>query len=174
MLTEAQVLEMLALMTEPPEEPAPEESIEEEVVDEIVEEEPIIEEPIVEGEPTEEEVTTEENQEGGIIEEINEIIDEVIDEIVEEIMPDEEIGEEVIEETEAPVIDETQVIEEAPTDETSTVEEQAVTLPEESISNQDGAGENNSEGNIEVINNDSVTIDSGGDGRVIGGVVEIL
>ena len=94
----------------------------------------------------------------------NEIIDEVIEEVVDEILPDGETGEEIISELEAPVIDETQVIEEAPTDETSTVEEQAVTLSEESISNQDGAGENDSEGNIEVISDGSVTIDSGGDG----------
>jgi len=136
------------------EEPAPEESIEEavdEVVGEepiveetpITEEEPIVgEEPpeeisVVEEESIEEEVTpvpsiedgatgqaTEENQEGGIIEEINGIIDEVIDEIVNEIMPEEETGDEAVSEPEVPVIEDVPIIEEVPADEAPAVEEQ--------------------------------------------------
>jgi len=119
----------------------------------VIEEEPMIEEepseeiPAIEEESTEEEVITEENQEqGGIIEEINEIIDEVIDKIVDEIMPDEETGDEVVSGLEAPVIDEAQVIEEAPADETPAVEEQPAAVPDNSSSNPDGAGESVSVG----------------------------
>ena len=166
MLTEAQVLEMLALMTEPPEEPAPEESIEEEVVDEIVEEEPIVEEPIVEGEPTEEEVTTEENQEeGGIIEEINETIDEVINEIVEEIMPDEPADEEISTE-ETPVIDETAVIEETPVVE-ETVIEQAPATEEQPMIAPDNTNSNSTP--TPESGGDTSGSDDGGSGNSIDG-----
>ena len=85
---------------------------------------------------------TEENQEqGGIIEEITEIIDEVIEEIVDEIIPVEETGDEVVSEPEAPVIEDIPIIEEAPADEAPAVEEQPATVPDDSSSNQDGAGE---------------------------------
>jgi len=133
--------------------------ITEDVVDEGVEEEPIVEEPpiteegpVVEEEPAEEEVTTEENQEeGGIIEEINEIIDEVIDAIVDEIMPAEETGDELVSEPEVPavpVIEDALIIEEAPADETPAVEEQPAMVPDDgsSPSPQDGMGEGSGDG----------------------------
>jgi len=119
----------------------------------VSEEESVSErEPVIEEEPAGEEVTpvpsiedgatgqaTEGNQEeGGIIEEINEIIDEVIEEIVDEIMPEEETGDEVVLEPEVPVIEEPAVedlvIEEAPV-----VDEQPAAVP-------DGAGENVGDG----------------------------
>jgi hypothetical protein len=114
--------------------------------DDSGEEEIFEDEPIIEEESTEEEVTTEENQEqGGIIEEINEIIDGVIDKIVDEIMPDEETGDEVVSEPEAPVIEDTLIIEEAPADDTPVVEEQPVVVPEntvvEGVAPSDGATE---------------------------------
>ncbi len=106
----------------------------------VIEEEPTVEEenPPVEEEPSiteEEEPATEENQEqGGIIEEINEIIDEVIDEIVEGIMPDEEIGDEVVLEAEAPIIEDTLIIEEESADEIPVVDEQPATVPDDTSS----------------------------------------
>ncbi len=113
--------------------------IEEEPAEEI----PVIEEELViEEESTEEEIIAEENQEQeGIIEEINEIIDEVIDEIVDEIMPDEEIGDGVVSEPEAPIIEDILIIEEASADEIPAVDEQLATVPDDSSSVQDGAVE---------------------------------
>jgi len=129
------------------------EEITEDVVDEGVEEEPIVEEPpiieegpVVEEEPPVEEVATEE---GGIIEEINEMIDEVIEEIVDEIMPDEETGDELVSEPEvpeAPTIEDVPIIEEAPANETPAVEEQPAAVPDDSSSTPDGAGESVSDG----------------------------
>jgi len=120
--------------------------VEEPVVEEVLtaKEEPVSEgESVIEEESPAEEVTsvpsieegatgqaTEENQEqGGIIEEINEIIDEVIEEIVDEIIPEEEPGDESVSEPEIPVIEDIPIIEEAPADETPAVEEQAVIAP---------------------------------------------
>ena len=131
-----------------------------------VSEEEIFEEPVGEEKPDEEEATpvpsiedgatgqvTEENQEqGGIVEKINEIIDEVIDEIVDEIMPVEETGDEVVSELEAPVIEDALIIEEALADEALTVEEQPIieeqpaTLPDDSSSIQDEPAESDSDG----------------------------
>ncbi len=92
------------------------------VIPEIIEED-VGEEPIIEEEPPLEEVITEENQEqGGIIEEINEIIDEVIDEMVDAIMPDELTNEEISAE-DTQIIDETAIIEEVPTTEEPVIEE---------------------------------------------------
>jgi len=127
-----------------------EELVEEPISDEV--EEPVVEEEtVIEEEPLVEEVTTEENQEqGGIIEEINKIINEVIDEIVDEIISDEIINEPTeeapVEETEAPVIEDVPIIEEVLVDETPGVEEQPAVVPDDSFSNPDGAGESVSDG----------------------------
>jgi len=106
--------------------------------------EDVIEEPIdetnLEEEVIEEDTPIEETEDGGIIEEINEIIDEVIEEIVDEIMPDDETGDEAVSEPEAPIIEETPVIEEAPVEEAPVVEEQPATTPDESSSAPDGSG----------------------------------
>jgi len=156
-IVELEQEELLSELTdeliEQPVEELVEEPISDEVEEPVVEEEPIIEEEpaeeisVIEGESIGEEVTTEENQEqGGIIEKINEIIDEVIDEIVEEIMPDEEIGDEVVSEPEVPVIEDILIIEEASADEIPVFEEQPAVVPGNSSSNPDGAAGSLSDG----------------------------
>ena len=147
-----------------------EEAIEEEP---IVEEEPLAEElpveetpvseeesisereSVIEEETTGAEVISEENQEqGGIIEEINEIIDGVIDEIVDEIMPDETadepaeealdeviIPDETILEPEAPIIEEP-AVEDLVIEEATVVDEQPAVIPDEAgESVNDGGGD---------------------------------
>ncbi len=130
-IEEASVIEEEPIEEPVEEEELVEEPISDEIEEPVVEEEPIIEEesveeiPVIAEEPPVEEVITEESQEqGGIIEEINEIIDDVIDEIIDEIMPDEETGDEVVSEPEAPVMEDVLIIEGAPADETPVIEEQ--------------------------------------------------
>lgn len=151
------------------EEPIIEEPIAEELpVEEtpVTEEEPVNEgEPVIEEEPVEEEVTTEENQEqGGIIEEINEIIDEVIDEIVDEIMPDETISDNgsTNENEENIVIDETTVIEETTNpEENPVIEQQPATEPQDTIIPADNNYSESNNDNINADNGSSINPDSG-------------
>jgi len=146
-----------------------------------LEEEPFVEEgsieeiPITEEEPIEEEVITEENQEqGGIMEEINEIIDKVINKTVDKLMPDEETGCEVVPEPEVPVIDGARVIEEAPAEETPVIEEQPVAVPDDSSSIQnrtgEGSGDGSSEGDGDLV--DESSLEDGGESPADSGDAE--
>jgi len=131
----------------------------------VIEEEPMIEEepaeeiPAIEEESTEEEVITEENQEqGGIIEEINEIINEVIEEIVDEIIPDETADEN----EENIVIDETTVIEETTNPkENPVIEQQPATEPQDTIIPADNNYPESNNDNINADNGSSINPDSG-------------
>jgi len=103
---------------------------------EEIDEEPVLE-PGEESTDGENSIPTE-NQDGGIIDKIDELIDGVVDAIVEEILPEEPVSDEVIDEEvlneevsieETPVIDETVVVEEVVVEEAPIVEETVIEEP---------------------------------------------
>ncbi|MCX6759562.1 MAG: lamin tail domain-containing protein [Candidatus Nealsonbacteria bacterium] len=98
----------------------------------ILEEEQIIEEEPID-ENNEEELATEENQEEGIVGEINDTIEEMVSGLFEEIIPDEATNEEPATE-EISVVDETSPVEETPvTEEQPVIEENAPVIEEQPV-----------------------------------------